>query len=457
MLGPLSSRDVAAFLARIVDLAPAPRAGLPELVAAWQALGLRPGDVVLLALTGGALLDHFFAALAAGYVPAPAPVGSPGRRLRDIVQLIDARAIASAHAPLDCDPQRVERFAAIEVAVFPPRAPPPTTPGEVVLFTSGTSGPASACVTTLPAILRNASRHADAVGQRQGDTVLVSMPLHTSFALVAQAAATLVRGGRLLLAALPFGPEAYLRALSDHDVRVSALVPSQARALLLRDAAWPTSLRVLSVGGDSLAVGHVAALLRGRPDRPLYLTYGLTQAGPRVATLAAHDEPSARHGTLGAPLAGTTLDLRDLGDGCSELLVASDTVMLRRFGRVEGRGDELLAPRLLATGDIFARDDAGALTYCGRRSEFIVRGGEKICVAAVRRLANALPGVVSARVRVFPAPDGQDFDLTLAVEGPREPPEHYRRLLTRELRLSELPRELAVVPPNALAPNPNPK
>jgi len=45
------------------------------------------------------------------------------------------------------------------------------------------------------------------------------------------------------------------------------------------------------VGGDSLAPEHVADLLRARPGRELYLTYGLTQAGARVSTLSAHAEP----------------------------------------------------------------------------------------------------------------------------------------------------------------------
>src|SRR5262249_54382620 len=159
------------------------------------------------------------------------------------------------------------------------------------LLTSGTSGSASGCVTTIDAILRNATRHADAIGQRADDTVLVSLPLHFSFGLVAQAFGTLARGGRLVIAGPPFIPDRYARALEEQHVHVSALSPTQVRTMLAAGTRLPRSLRALGVGGDALAPEHVADLLRARPGGELYLTYGLTQAGPRVSTLSAHAEP----------------------------------------------------------------------------------------------------------------------------------------------------------------------
>jgi acyl-CoA synthetase (AMP-forming)/AMP-acid ligase II len=316
------------------------------------------------------------------------------------------------------------------------------------MLTSGTSGFASGCVTSLEAMSRNGARHADAIGQRASDTVLVSLPLHFSFALVAQALATLGRGGRLVITGPPFHHDAYARAIEAHDVTVSALSPTQVRTLLQQGAALPPRLRVLGVGGDSLAPEHVAELLRLRPDRELYLTYGLTQAGPRVATLAAHAEPPGRHASVGRPLAGTKVWLEELADssGRKELIVASDTVMRRRIGLVEGRAhDDLRAPGVLATGDVFERDEAGYLFFRGRLSEYILRGGEKVCVAAVRRLATRIPGVVTARTRIHASADGEDYDLVLVVTGARQPEERYRAELAKCVRRAELPRRIDIL------------
>jgi acyl-CoA synthetase (AMP-forming)/AMP-acid ligase II len=339
----------------------------------------------------------------------------------------------------------------IEVAWFPAQGPPATAAGEVVLLTSGTSGAASGCVTTIDAMLRNGARHAASLGQRPGDTVLVSLPLHFSFAMVAQALGTLQREGTLIVAGPPFNVDTYGTLIETHRVTVSALTPVQVRALLQRlGVTLPLGLRVLSVGGDSLAPAHVSELLLRRPGGELYLTYGLTQAGPRVSTLAAHAEPPSRHGSVGKPIEGTRVTLADLGDGSgrSELLVVSDTLMRRRIGVVEGRrSDDFRSPGVLATGDVFHQDEDGYLYYRGRLSEYILRGGEKVSLATVRRVATQLPCVVAARTGVHRRDDDEDFDLSLVVTDAPERPtaEQYRALLARSVRRGELPRSIHVI------------
>jgi acyl-coenzyme A synthetase/AMP-(fatty) acid ligase len=123
--------------------------------------------------------------------------------------------------------------------------------------------------------------------------------------------------------------------------------------------------------------------------------------------------------------------------------------MRRRIGVIEGRKvDDWFAPGVLATGDVFEQDDGGYLFHKGRLSEYILREGDKICLAAVRRIATALPGVVSARTTVTRQEHGEDFDLTLFTAPSAEPsgPELYRAHLGRVLRRGELPRSITVVP-----------
>ncbi|APR84479.1 Long-chain-fatty-acid--CoA ligase [Minicystis rosea] len=455
MIGPRTAREVASFFERCVDagherLDEQPFDALAE---RWHALGLRPGDLVLLSLpTGVALLQHFFGVMAAGGVPALLAPGMPSQRLRELGMVMGARAVGAVRLPAGLDPERVDHVGLIEVAWARDARKPATQPGEVVLLTSGTSGSASGCVTSLEAMLRNGARHADAIGQRADDTVLISLPLYFSFALVAQALGTFGRGGRLVIAGPPFQQDAYAKLIASQGVTVSALSPTQARTLLAHDATLPRSLRTLGVGGDSLAPEHVAELLRKRPSGELYLTYGLTQAGPRVSTLAAHAEPSSRYTSVGLPLAGTKVWLEDLGDGSgrTELIVSSDTVMRRRIGLVEGRAhDDLRAPDVLATGDVFEQDESGYLFYRGRLSEYILRSGEKVCVATVRRLATRIPGVVTARTRLKRGADGEDYDLALvissAVSGDHRSPDHYRAMLAKSVRRAELPHTIEII------------
>ena len=80
-------------------------------------------------------------------------------------------------------------------------------------MTSGTSGVSSGCVFDFEAILLNGKRHADAIGQRADDTVLLNLPLYFSFALSSQALASLTRGNRLIISGPPFHQAGYQEAL----------------------------------------------------------------------------------------------------------------------------------------------------------------------------------------------------------------------------------------------------
>jgi acyl-CoA synthetase (AMP-forming)/AMP-acid ligase II len=212
-------------------------------------------------------------------------------------------------------------------------------------------------------------------------------------------------------------------------------------------------LRVLSVGGDALSPDLAARLVELREGRDVYLTYGLTQAGPRVSTLAAHAEPSSRYSSVGHPLGGTEVSLHPVEDGSgrTQLFVTSDSVMKRSIGRVEGRtNNDLVAPRTIATGDSFVQDEDGYLYFKGRLSDFISRKGEKISLAAVRRLAADLPHVVRARTPIVKHPDGtEDFDLELRVDASAfgaNQQSASRAMLSQLLRRTEMPRAIHIEP-----------
>ena len=453
-MGRLPHATIRDFLGRVDDLCPDRPGGeaatFEEIGATWVRHGLRPGDLVLLGLPNGlGLLHHFFGVLEAGGVPALIAPGTPSDRLRELVAVMGARAVGMFRMPAaelpDVSRHRVD---GLDVALFPAAAPPTCRAGEVVLLTSGTSGFHSGCVFPLESLLLNGGRHARSVGQRADDAVLVNLPLHFSFALVAQALSCLASGSRLIISGPPFHLPSYLRMLAERRVTVSSLTPVLVRSLLHRDEAFPEGLRVLSVGGDSLAAEQVGQLLRRRPGGELYLTYGLTQAGPRVSTLAAHAEPGHRHASVGLPNEGTRVELADLGDrsGRRQLVVASETVMRRRIGRVEGRaGGELVAPGVVLTGDIFDQDGDGYLYYRGRISDYTIRRGEKLCLAAIRRVAGQLPHVISARTTLVRDDQGElDYELTLIADRELDL-NACRARLGRMLQRGELPRAINAV------------
>ena len=418
----------------------------------WRKHGLRPGDIVVIAMPNSVdLLWQMFGVLAAEGVPALVSPSTPSSQLRDILNHFGARAMVSVRSGLErSDAVEIFLVNGIQAMMFEPSGPHETSPGEVIILTSGTSGFASGCVFTLDALLLNATRHADAIGLRADDTVLVNLPLHYSYALVAQVLAAWQRGAQLVISGPPFHVPSYLALLIRGQVTVSSLTPILVRKLLQYDHRLPNNLRVLTVGGDMLAPHHVEQLIRIHPDHELYLTYGLTEAGPRVSTLAVHQEPPYRFASAGLPLQGTSVMFdASASVGPRELLVSSKTLMKHRIGLVEGRSrNDWRGRGFLATGDVFDLDEEGYLYFRGRLSDFLVKDGEKVCLSSVRRIATSFPGVVAARTQPFgEAEEKIGYDLTVSVTEALGIAEKDLQLeIRRSLRRSERPRHINVVP-----------
>lgn len=439
-----------AFLANVTDADPPGSGVSPAAVADELAgRGVKPGAAVVIAMPNGRpLLALFFAVLLAGGVPVLVPPSASAARIGAIGRRFGADALI---APM----VNAERYGApakhglgdAEIVFFPWPERRHYAAGEVILMTSGTSGIFSGCLHGIGSLLRNAGMHAHAVGQRDTDTVLLNLPLHYSYGLVAQALASLVTGSRLVVCGPPFTPSAYAGTLREQRVTFSSLTPALVARLAAGDAAWSRTLRVLTVGGDHLHPRYVERLLAGHPGLELYLTYGLTEAGPRVSTLAAHLEPSHRHGSVGLPLPGVRTGLRPsaLGDGSRELLVESDTVLRRRVP--DDRADPLVAPRTIATGDLFEIDDDGYHYYRGRLSDSVVVNDEKVWLPSVREIAASIPGVLRATTRVYQSDDERRYDLDVYVDHPDQAQAtEIERALGRLLLRAERPARITLRP-----------
>ncbi|MFJ4274279.1 class I adenylate-forming enzyme family protein [Streptomyces coelicoflavus] len=443
---------VLAFLEACVDAGPAhpgPSAGAPDrpetVVDAVAGLNLPPGSPALITMPNGrAALAAFFGTLLAGLVPVLLPPASGAARIAAVrrrlggAALIAPRIDPARHGATDVRPLDGR----CEAALLGDGTHQRYRPGEAVLMTSGTSGIASGCLHGVDALLRNAERHATAIGQRADDTVLVSLPLHYSYGLVAQALAAFVRGSRLVVSGPPFTPRSFADTVRDHDVTVSALTPGTAVRLAETPRACQAPLRVLTVGGDALDPSHVGSLLAGGL-RELYLTYGLSEAGPRVTTLAAHREPEHRWSSVGVPLPGVRTYLRDpAGDGPgAELVVESDTVLRRRLP-----GGAPTVAGTVATGDRFAIDPDGYHFFLGRSGDSVVIGGEKIWLPSVRRIAAGVPGVRRVTTTVYRDDHNElryGLDVTVDDPGPRQTAE-IENALNRVLLRAERPHRITL-------------
>ncbi|MCP3803126.1 acyl--CoA ligase [Allokutzneria sp. A3M-2-11 16] len=429
----MNAQQIDDFLRRAVQTEPAQHEGdVSEVVAALDA---EPGSVVIIALPNGIrTLRVFFAAHLAGYVPVLVSPSTPPARVWEVARYLGACALVRARIrPADFGEHEVSRLAGVELLRFTGHRMIRHEPGHVILMSSGTSGLATGCLHSMSALLRNARRHTASIGQSAEDTVLVNLPVYYSFALVAQVLGCLTAGSRLVLSGPPFTVSDYLDAVTRHGVSISSLTPILAKTVATTGEELPKPLRALTIGGQALDPNYVSRLIKLNPDLGVYLTYGLTEAGPRVSTLAAHLEQLHRFGTVGKPLDGVEVLTRG-----EELLVRSDTVYRERVGEpAPSKRGQLIEPGLVATGDIGFVDDDGYVTVRGRSTDFAVVRGEKVSMAGVRRVAESLPHVVRAATRI--AEDDGTLELDVYVDDVELPSEtemhrRLRPLLTRNER-----------------------
>ncbi|SER90261.1 Acyl-CoA synthetase (AMP-forming)/AMP-acid ligase II [Lentzea xinjiangensis] len=436
------TRDVVeAFLSRVDDPGH-DRPVLDDVLEDMATLGLPAGGVVVLALANGAeLLSHYFAVLVSGLVPLAVSPATPSARLAELLRRVGAKALITkrAHAAVR-GVGSARRIGSAQVIVVDRGPHSDVAPGDVLMLTSGTSGSYSACVHRVGSLLRNASRHALSVELHRDDVVLVTLPLHYSYAMVAQVFAALVSGAGLVVTGPPFAPPSFLSVLKGHLCTSSSITPTMARSLLVAGDRLPRVLRALTVGGDQINADHVQSLLALHPQGELYLTYGLTEAGPRVSTLAAHAEPARRHSSVGLPMPGVSASIRD-GASEGELLVESDTVLVCKIGAAQ----PFVRPGVIATGDVFWIDD-GYLYFRGRKSDFVVVRGEKVSLTTVRQAAAAVPGVLSCTPRVESTEDGEvHLDLEVVVaDGGTDTARRVRSALAASLLPAERPRRIVV-------------
>jgi acyl-CoA synthetase (AMP-forming)/AMP-acid ligase II len=325
-------------------------------------------------------------------------------------------------------------------------------PGHL-LCTSGTTGPTPRLYYfTREAALGNARAHVASLGMDGSDRVLLTMSMSHSFGLVAAGLGCAELGAPLLAFASTPDPATLLAAVAEHEVTTVYLTPPLARLLLRQARRRPPprlpSLRRLSVGSAPMALAELAELSRAFAPARVFFTYGLTELGPRVATLSdAHDKspptPAAAGGApapIGRPIDGVELAVRD-----GELFVRSRWASAGRF--VDGHLVPLAGPDgFVATRDA-ARATPDGIELLGRLDGVIVMGGANVYPEDVERVADSVDGVAASCLIARASPLYGQVPILVCEPTPgADPAAAVLARLRAELPASQLPVDILLRP-----------
>jgi long-chain acyl-CoA synthetase len=183
---------------------------------------------------------------------------------------------------------------------------------------------------------------------------------------------------------------------------------------------------------------------------PVVIGYGLTEAG---TVLTVNDLKPFRADSVGAPVEGVDIELRDQNDeGVGEVWVRGPTVM-KGYLEAPALSAEVLVDGWLRTGDLGSIDAAGHLRLVGRKKNMIVtEGGKNVYPEDIENAFAALEGVeefcVFAANYVWPGKALVGEQLILALRPKTEQPVDdtlLERVRALNQKLSEYKRVQGVV------------
>lgn len=190
-------------------------------------------------------------------------------------------------------------------------------------------------------------------------------------------------------------------------------------------------IRMLISGGAALPSG-TQSLFQGL-GLPMAEGYGLTEAAPVLT--AARPRVGARSGTVGTPVPGVKVQVRNADDsGVGEVWAKGPNVMKGYFGNPEATAAVLDAEGWLKTGDMGRLDHKGRLILSGRAKDVVVTAsGENIYLDDVEQKLGQVPHV--DELALVGLPDGKGGErlgllavvaLPLAASDDHDPGAHAR-------------------------------
>ncbi|MEZ5659617.1 MAG: acyl-CoA synthetase [Burkholderiaceae bacterium] len=335
----------------------------------------------------------------------------------------------------------------------PWQAPPPDARGSMI-YTSGTTGHPKG-VRRAPmdaeAQARNALRVHEGFGippDCTGVVALMNGPMYHSAPNAYGLAAA--RNGATVVLEARFDPEELLAMVEQHRVTNMHMVPT----MFVRLLRLPEEVRSRYDLSSLRHVIHGAAPCPPEVKRKMiewwgpviHEYYGSTENG--IVTVADSAAAIERPGTVGLPLTGLSISIRDaqgervgpgeIGEIYVHHAVRTDfTYHKRHQARVEMEFDGGLT-----NGDMGWLDADGFLFLADRRNDMVISGGVNIYPAEIEKVLIAHPQVIDCAVFGIPNEEfGESLIAHIEVREPHPEPAELRQYLARHLAAFKIPRQ----------------
>lgn len=371
-----------------------------SIAAGLRERGVAPGDrVAILSARHDESFLTVFAAWFAGAVPVLVNTSLPTEAQRACVATATPVAVVLGQG-VGVGSTMDAAYATL--AATPADEDDGSTCGELLCFTSGSTGVPKAVRLSVDGVSTNATLTAERLGFRATDVVLINTPPYYISGLI-HFLTTLVAGGTLVaVRGFVFGT-GMIDLVRQHGVTCFGGAPTHLARLADTVEGTPeTTLRLFVSSGDHLPP-TVASKVRERfPNVALWVLYGLTEVSGRLCVMPP-DAAEAHEGSVGKPLPGMTVAVRrDDGSVAAprelgEVYVQGPLLMREYFGRPDATAQSLTEWGY-RTGDYGYVDEDGFLYLRGRKDGVFKSGAEKISTLLIQETIASIDGVLDSAV-----------------------------------------------------------
>ncbi len=289
-----------------------------------------------------------------------------------------------------------------------------------ILYTSGTTGRSKGAMLSHGNMLSNALVLKDYWGWREGDVLIHALPIFHVHGLFVALHGALINGSKMIWLGR-FDPGLAVRRMRDATVFMG--VPTlYVRMLqepgLTREAA--ANMRLFIAGSAPLLI-ETFNEWKDRTGQTILERYGMSETVMLTSNPYAQVQGERRGGTVGFPLPGVSLRIRDeQGEPCTTdeiggIEVRGPNVFSGYWRMPEKTKEEFTADGYFKTGDVGKIDGSGYLTIVGRSKDLIISGGYNVYPAEIEGYINEMEGVAESAMVGVPHPDFGEVGIAIVI------------------------------------------
>lgn len=312
-----------------------------------------------------------------------------------------------------------------------------------ICFTSGTTGTPKECILSIPRAIKNAKEHSHSLGITSQHTVIQNLPLQHSFGIVAYLLTTAIHQCGLDFSPIFLTPKNMKKRQWKKTVFYAS--SSQLKFMLREKDNIIPGVEIVSFGAGVVSSEDVLEVKAIFPDARLFVTYGLTELGPRVSTgeiLKLKDR-----GYIGKVF--PCIQVRVLDDngeiqqqGVGRLAIESPCIKMNLSDK-EIIKEKKSARMFYLTQDTVDLRSDGEIYFISRSDDLIKVGGISIYPMDIETVVKRYNGVIDAIVLPESHPLYGDVPV-LFVQGTIEL-KSFQLFLSQQLSTYQIPKRIIVL------------